>query len=440
MRAQWLLRAGLAALGTVATGTAPAWSIDDSNPAGLITETVAAREALRDYDGAKQYGAERVRDRVRQHVQPIGIRARNFLLFPSLEGKAIYDDNIFATPTNEQGDLRTELAPALIIKSHLPRHILNLAFDGRLVSFAEHSDQNFIDGRAAFDGALHVDHAHTLALSAMTELVHEEHDAITASRDAKEPVPIHHSRVSAGITRDVGRLYGTLSATADRYNYYDVPAVGGGTLDEDNRDNDLLSTQLRAGYRFSPGFEAVGKLKLLRQINGEESASNPDSTGYEALIGLSMESSPLLRWRLLGGYGIRDYDATGQKNTETALLEGHVEWLPTERMTIYGAVSRDISYFSGEGFDGYIETSVKGGVEYEIYNNLVLKLGAGFTRADFQGEDRRDDIYTGSIGLEYLMNKNWLFTFSYEHEERQSTDALYDMSDNRFMIGAKLRF
>ncbi len=427
-------------LAVFAGSSTHALSLDASNPPGLITETIARRERLKDYDNSKEYGAERVGDRSRTHVQPIGIRAGNFILFPALDTRAYYDDNIFGSSTDEVEDLRTELAPALVIKSHLPRHILNLAFDGRLVTFAENTDQSFIDGRASFDGALHVDHAHTIALSAQTKLSHEERDALASSRFADEPTPIHNTKVSIGLTRDVGRLYGTLSATAQRADYYDVDAVGGGEIDSDGRDNDVFSTQLRTGYRFSPGFEAIGKLRLLRQLHSEDISARLDSTGYEALVGLKMETSPLLRWRLLGGYGVRDFDDPTAEDTDTALFEGQVEWLPTQRMTLYAKIGREFTDTTGDGFSGWVETSIKGRMEYEIYNNIVLKAGIGFTQADFQGLNRVDNILSGDIGIEYYLNKNWLFTFSYEYQNRQSNDDFYDMDRNRFMIGAKMRF
>ncbi|KUO56249.1 MAG: hypothetical protein APF80_15310 [Alphaproteobacteria bacterium BRH_c36] len=439
MQRTWLSWAGAAAL-VAAISPTSLHALDDANPTGLITDTIANRERLRDYDNSKQYGAERVGDRTREYAQPDGVRAGNFFLFPSAETRIIYDDNIFASPTNTVDDIRTEILPSVEVKSFLPRHILNFAFDGRLVSFAENSDQDFADARARFAGALHVDHAHTLALSAMTELAHDERRELAATRLAAEPVPVHHSKVSAGLTRDVGRLFGTISATAERYDYYDVDGFDGGNLDQDYRDTDILSTQLRTGYRISPGFEAVAKLKLLRLLNGQSGPSNATATGYEALAGLAFQTSPLLRWRILGGYGIRDYDVASQETAGTGLLEAQVEWLPTERMTVYGSVSRDINDFSGEGFNGWVETSVKARVEYEIYNNLVLKLGANFAQADFEGIDRQDKIYSAEIGLEYFMNKNWLFTFSYEHLERLSSDDIFDMTDNRFMIGAKLKF
>ncbi|MBU2581874.1 MAG: outer membrane beta-barrel protein [Alphaproteobacteria bacterium] len=441
MAMRWPTMAGLAAAVAVPLALPEtALALDDANPTGLITDTVASRQRTQDFDNAKPHGTRSVRERIGQDYNPIGIRAGNFIISPSAETKAIYHDNIFASPDDPVADLRTEIAPMLEIKSSLPRHILNFAFGGRFVSFAENSDQNYLDGFANASGALHVDHAHTLALAASTELVHQERSALNASQFARDPVPIHQTKISGGLTRDVGRLYGTLSATAELYDYYDVDSILGGTLDQDIYDTELYSTQLRAGYRFSPGFEAVTKLRVLRKLANESGANNTTATGYEALFGVSFETSPILRWRILGGYGIRDYDDASKETAGTSLFEGRVDWLATERMTVSGTVSREFSDLSGEDFSGWVQTTAKATVDYEIHNDLFLKFGVGLANAGFSGSDRDDQTYSGEIGLEYYMNKNWLFTFSYEYSERQSSDDRFDLTDNKFLIGAKLRF
>lgn len=440
MQLPWLSRAGAAALTATLALTDTASALDDDNLSGLVTETVASHERTQIYDNAKPFGGRSVRERAGQNHKPIGIRAGSFILSPRAETRLIYDDNIFAAPADEVGDFRTEIAPNLEIKSNLPRHILNFAFGGRFVSFAENSDQNFLDAHANFSGGLHIDNAHTLALSAMTELKHQERSELTASRLAKDPVPIHHTKIIGGITRDVGRLYGTFSASADIYDYYDVDSLLGGTLDQDIYDTQIYSTQLRAGYRFSPGFEAITVVRYLRTQANEPGTSNSTSNGYEALAGIAWESSPLLRWRLLGGYGLRDYDEPGNETIGTSLFQGGVEWLPTEKMTVTGTISREFSDLAGEDSIGWVQTSARATVEYEIHNDLFLKLSANFAQAAFTDSDREDNIYSGEIGLEYYMSKNWLFTISYEHSQRESSDDRFDLTDNKFMIGAKLRF
>lgn len=59
---------------------------------------------------------------------------------------------------------------------------------------------------------------------------------------------------------------------------------------------------------------------------------------------------------------------------------------------------------------------------------------------NYLGTSRQDDLFLARAGLDYYFTKNWLFTFGYEHQVRDSTDDSLDMHRNRFMVGAKLRF
>ena len=85
-------------------------------------------------------------------------------------------------------------------------------------------------------------------------------------------------------------------------------------LDLDYRDTQLYSTQLRAGYRLSPGYDLVGKVRGLKTLNRGNATSDMDSLGFEALAGLAFETNPLLRWRIMGGFGVRDYEKAGQES------------------------------------------------------------------------------------------------------------------------------
>jgi len=67
-------------------------ALDFGSDEGRRDSTIAYTEGLRTYDNVKKYGAERVDDRDRQMFLPDGIRASEYLVFPSLAAKAIYDD------------------------------------------------------------------------------------------------------------------------------------------------------------------------------------------------------------------------------------------------------------------------------------------------------------------------------------------------------------
>jgi hypothetical protein len=427
-----------AALTTLPAGRALALDLDGDM--GIITETVASRDRLKSYDSIKMYGAERVADRDRKYVLPDGVLAGNYLIFPSLGAAVVYDDNIFKSDADKRGDFRSEITPSLRFTSQLPRHVLDLSLDGRIVSYLDNPDQDYADVRAKLDGALHFDHAHTLAAGVLSAVEHEEVRDIAAPANAAEPTTVFHNRATTGITRDVGRLYGTFSTSFERWDYEDVRATDRTTIDQDVRDLDLWSATLRAGYRFSPGFELIGKVRGLRALNYGVGAENRDSTGYEAAAGVAFETSPLLRWRLLGGYGVRDFDEPSQSSVESLLLEAEVQWLPTQRITVYGTVSRAIVDELSAEAGGRVETTLHGRLDYDLWHSAVLRFDVEMSDADFTGADRRDRTYGARIGVDYYYTKNWLFSVGYEYQFRDSNDDAFDMSRNRFRVGAKLRF
>ena len=159
------------------------------------------------------------------------------------------------------------------------------------------------------------------------------------------------------------------------------------------------------------------------------------------MAGIAFETNPLLRWRILGGYGVRDFEQAGLATLTTTLMEADIQWLPTQRLTIYGTrLAPDLGSGRHRRPVASFSRAPKIRAEYEIYHNLILTGGVEVREDDFQGISRTDNIYAARAGLDYYFTKNWLFTFGYEHQVRDLSNDSLDMHRNRFMIGAKLRF
>lgn len=419
-----------------------ALAIDVDNNADLITDTVASQEMRQEWQRAQQLAARSVDQADRGFAAPEGFRMGNFIIYPSVTETAVYDSNIYGEADAPTADWRFITTPILTIQSKLPRHAFDMTVFGRFMNFAENTDQNYANFGASARAALHIDHAHTLSVSAGAKRQHEERSAITASQDAAEPVPVDQYRASIGLTRDVGRLYGTIAASAEKLDYHSVPAIGGGRLSQDYRDQDLYAAQLRAGYRISPGFDFVAKVRGTRQYNEAEAPGleNRDSTGYEISAGLAFETDPLVRWRVLGGYGVRNFDRADLTSVATSLLEAQAQWLATHRLTLTATASRRIDDELGAEDNGRIETIGSLNADYEIRHDLIASAHAGFTRADFIGSSREDDIIKAGVTLDYYYTKNMLFTLGYTYETRDSNDADFDMDRSQVRIGGTLKF
>jgi hypothetical protein len=405
-------------------------------------ETVAAAERRRVWDSVKSYGAERIADRDLRLILPDGVRVGNYLLFPSVEARTIYDDNVFrANGAQKKADVIYELAPVVRVQSQLPRHALDLAFGGRLRKFSEHEDLDTADAFASIAGALHFDHAHTLATNLLSELEHDDRFRYPTPANPRAPARYWHNRAAFSLKRDAGKAWASIGFTAESWDYFDVRSVTGPMIDQDNRDSATFSSSLHLGYRVSPALQGLVHLRGLRQYALGLDGTNRDAFGYELTAGLMSEISPLLRWRLVGGYGIRDFDRAGLAEVGRFLAEGELQWLATQQLTFYATLRRSIADDSGGRSDiGIAETSLAARLDYEVRRNLFFTFGAEYRDTEYIGLNQRDQTIIGRIGVDYHHAKNWLFTFGLEHEDRQSSVSAYEMSRNRVWLGAKLRF
>lgn len=419
-----------------------ALAVDVDHNADLITDTIASQELRTEWNLSKLYGANTVAAADRSFAAPEGVRLGNFIFYPSVGQEAVYDSNIYGLAKEPVADWRFITTPTLSIQSDLPRHAFDMTIFGRFMNFADNTDQNYANFGALARTAIHIDHAHTFSATARASRENEERTASTAPRDAAEPVPIDRFNGSIGLTRDVGRLYGTVAATAEHLDFGSIRALDGSTLDQNYRDQTIYSAQLRAGYRFSPGYEIVGKVRVLRQYNDGETpaADDRNSNGYEAAMGLAFETSPLFRWRLLAGWGGRYYDRSDIPDVQTGLFEAQMQWLASDRLTVTANASHEIVDEFGAADNGRIETSAGAIAEYEIRHDLVANAGLEYADLDFIGSSRQDRVYAATVGLDYYYTKNWLFSAGYTFETRSSNEAEFDLDRSLVRVGAKLKF
>lgn len=432
----------VAAAATLAGLPHTAAAIDLDNNADLITDTVASKEMRQQWTDSARSGARTVDQIDRGFAAPDGVRVGNFFWYPSISETVAYDSNIFGLDQDPIADWRFITTPSLTVQSQLPRHVLDMTVFGRFMNFAENTDQDYADFGGNVRGALHIDHAHTLSATVGARRLHEERNEITASQSAAEPVPVDEFKASVGITRDAGRVYATLAAGVQTLDFDSVPAIGGGTLNQDYRDQELYDAHIRGGYRISPGFDFVAKVRGLKQFNEPETPGLEDrnSTGYEIAAGLAFESDPLLRWRILGGYGSRNYDRADLANVSTSLLEAQLQWLASDRLTITANANRSIDDELGADDNGRIETAANISADYEIRHDLVGSINVGIADVAFIDSTRDDQVFEAGVSLQYFYTKNMHFSLGYTFESRDSNEPGFDLDRSIVRIGGKLQF
>jgi hypothetical protein len=258
-------------------------------------------------------------------------------------------------------------------------------------------------------------------------------------KGAKEPIEVRRDLVTAGLTRDAGRLYGTVSAAMERWDYSDVPAFDGTLIDQDQRDTLVLSTQVFAGLRVSPGYELRSRVRMLRQIDEGHGEVNRTATGYEAMAGVAFETTPMWSWSVLGGYGVRDFDTAGLPSIDAMLLEMQWRWYVMHRLTFSGSLRREFVEQLPALGNGRIDVILRSRLDYEIANDTVLNLSSMYRNAQPMGTDEITTTQSLRLGLDYYMSKTWLFQIAGETAWVTSTEADREYARNRVWMGVTVR-
>ena len=343
VRTSWA--AAAAAVLALASGPARAQNI--SNEVSARDSTFAAGINLKTWDSIKLYGAEAVSERDRKPWLPDGTRIGNFVVYSGIATKTIFDDNIYGSATNRRSDLIQQIEPTLRIGTDLPRHAFDFAFGGRFSKYMEHDNFDHLNVIAAFNASIQVDHGTQLAITTRSALEHIDRLSPDEPRNVREPTAVWHNRAAISLKRDAGRLWGSVGGAYDTWTYDNVHAFDGSLIDQSNRDLQTASIHSILGYRFSPGYDLVGKVRVLRQETPGNTLLKQDAWGYEAAAGLKGEINPLLRWHLFGGWGVREYDQPGRAPLEALVGEAGITWLPTQVLTVKLTAGRNITDASG---------------------------------------------------------------------------------------------
>jgi len=424
---------------------APVAALDLKEIGADLTLTPARIEQLKTWEIAKINGARAAREVSEPYGYPEYRRIGNFFVINRIDSELVYDTNVFATPGKGTADLAWRTVPLLVVRSDLPRHIFDLQISAGLTRQLRETALDHDDASAQVAAIFHLDHSHILSIKAGTALTHEDRLAIGAATNATSLTPILHSYAAVGLKRDAGRLWASSGASFDSWKFEDVRDTSGAEITQGHRNTTTTAADFKLGYRFSPGFELLGRVKGLRQQNVGNVDVDTTAWGAEAIAGVRLELGALLRLAFDGGYGIRDYDRAGVETAGIGLVEGRLEWLMNPAMTAILSVNRSFddgvsSSTSGGGAGGRVQQGLSSRVDYWMARNLMFTFGADYRETVFQDEERTDERLTGHASLVRHLGRNLQLRVGVEHIEQRSTDPAFAIRRNQINAGARIRF
>ncbi|MBV1901393.1 MAG: outer membrane beta-barrel protein [Kordiimonadaceae bacterium] len=387
-----------------------------------------------------------VYERQRADYDAAGVRSGSFLFKPSVNVEGKFDSNIYAAGENEVDDFIAIIKPSLKLDSDWSSHAFSLFADGAIAKYSDNSGEEYTDVNVGASGRLDVTRGSSIDYSLSYSAGHEDRGAADDIGAPADPTEFSLLNASVGFKRDEGLVSFAVDGKYVVQDYDDAALIGGGFVENDDRDRDTVSGSVRLGYHLNDEYEAFVKFTAVKVTYDDstiEGGPRRDSDGWDAVGGMAFQLSGASEGDFFVGYVKRDFDAASLGDVSDFTFGASVLWAPTGLTSARLAVSRNVveTTLRAANSDGVtvaaagtLTTAYSLRVEHELQRNFLLNANVSFSQSDYVGTVRDDDITKAGFGAKYLMNRNVALNADYVLEKRNTTEAGQDYTRNTVMV------
>ncbi len=380
-----------------------------------------------------------VTERPRPEFDPLGIRAGGFLVFPSITVSETFDDNVFATPDDEESDFITLIQPRVRVTSNFPRHALGLTLGSDVAFYASESDENYQDFFLSGDGRLDITRESALRASTTVGRFHQGRD---------DPEDVATDEIST-FFRYGGEV--SFEQLFNRLNYRLTGAIDRVDFEE-SFDRDLDRTEYdalaRVGFFVSPRFNTFveGRYNLEDRdvepgdlVNGAPVLFDRDSHGWEARVGTEVDITAVLFGEAFVGYRQQYFDDDAFDDEDGISFGANLTWNPTLLTTLRLTGGADFVPTRVADASSNFRSAIALRVDHELLRNLLVGGTVGYVRDDFSEIDRVDDTINAGASITYILNRNLAVEGAYLFTDRSSDFDPEEFTRNRITLSLTAR-
>jgi hypothetical protein len=382
-----------------------------------------------------------VMSRPRPEFDPIGIPVSSFLLFPQLSLDGSYDTNVLRTPTNDQSDYFFTIAPSFRMTSQWNRHMLE--FYGGLsdYQYLKITQENLADWNFGADGRYDIAGGSSVFANGSISELHELLSSPNTVGNQKSPNRYYDDHAEVDATVQPSLLGFSAGGIFDRYDYLNTPLIGGGLINNTDRDFDDYQGYAKAFYDFSPGYS--GFLRGTYESRDfdqflDRTGLHRASTGYRMDGGVDLQVTHLISGEVYLGY--LKYDFMAPLVDVSGIDYGvKLDWLATPLITVHLFGGRSLSQVILANASIQDNKQIGVSADYELRRNIIVQAHAIYVQSSYPGITRQDTAPDLGIGVKYLLNRHFSFDATYDYTDRTSDVSGASFKDSLIMIGINLR-
>ena len=380
--------------------------------------------------------------RAQSGAEALGTPLGSFVLFPSLTIGAEYDDNIFATENNEEDDVIFIVTPEVRLSSDWDNHALEFSSNVTFNEYADNTNESVTDYSFLGGGRLDI-HRDTFATLDLGYIKNHEDRGSPDDVNGRDPVEFRTIGGALGLNHQFNRFWVNLSNDVKHFDFSDVDAVGGGQINNDDRNRIVYSVVGEFGYEFNP---EVG-LFLRTNYNLEDYDDTPDDNGFDRNQynyglsgGIRLDVTNVIFGQVFGGVGRSEFDDSAFDTQTNFIMGGSLTWLATPLTTATLGLSRGWEQTTVAGASSEFTTTVDAGVDHSLLDNLTLGANVGYSRGEFEDTNRVDDTLSFGPSLTYLMNRFVHLNLDYTRTQRWSDAPGQDYTQNSVLLSLRLQY
>lgn len=383
----------------------------------------------------------------RPEYDALGVPLGSFDLFPTVDGIASYNSNVFAAPTDREDDFVLTVRPALDLRSNWSRHRLDVSAQVESAFYTSLSDENHTDFALESRGELDVTDRTVVFFNGGFRRRHETRISIDTVRNSLNPIELNSLTANIGGIHQFNKLSIEIGGSVSNRDFEDGVTTAGMAVDQDFRDETRLGAEFTMSYEFSPGYSVFASARY----SDNDFDLGPGDPGFQVGTdidrdfatltldaGITAEVTDVLYatigvGRLRSTFGSNAFDSFSAVSARANVL-----WNLTSLSSVIVDVERSAQTSILNVTPARLDTGVEVGVDHELLYNLILVGRAGYKTLNFQGIDRTDKEYNGSLRARYLLNNQWRAEIGYAFAQRDSILGLLNF--NRHTISAGITF
>lgn len=354
----------------------------------------------------------------------VGDYAGSFLIKSALEVSAGYDTNPGRLAA-AQGRPLYVVAPEFLAVSDWERHALVAdlrgSFTGYTGNLTPNADGTPLSAPLDIDRPNFIGHVDgRLDASRDTRLTAQGRLFLSTDNPGSPNVQAGLARYpvfttlggTIGVDQSFNRLQVSAGATVDRTDYAYSKLTDGTSSSNDDRNFTQYGGIGRASYELRPGLKPFVEMQgdsRVHDLRLDRSGYQRDSSGGYAKGGTSFEFSRLLTGEIAVGYAMRDYADPRLNRLEGLLVSSSLVWTATPLTTAKFYSDTTITETTLPGTSGVLTHIYTVEVDHDFRRWLTAIGKFTWGSLDYQGNPRRDQIYTVSGEAIYRLNRSvWL--------------------------------